>query len=163
MSVNKYRPHVLVLPEDDANRQLANGFLLHLPLHARQVQVLPEAGGWEKVRDDFEDVHRQEMDRRPERHMVLLIDFDKNPARRADVQSTIPSSLENRVFILGVWSDPEKLRASGVGSFETVGEKLADECRDGSSALWSHDLLKHNAEELERMGPILGPILFPEP
>ena len=28
MSVNKYQPHVLVLPEDDANRQLANGFLL---------------------------------------------------------------------------------------------------------------------------------------
>jgi hypothetical protein len=28
MSVNKYHPHVLVLPEDDANRQLANGFLL---------------------------------------------------------------------------------------------------------------------------------------
>jgi hypothetical protein len=28
MSVNKYLPHVLVLPEDDANRQMANGFFL---------------------------------------------------------------------------------------------------------------------------------------
>jgi hypothetical protein len=29
MSANKYKPHVVVLPEDDANRQLANGFLTH--------------------------------------------------------------------------------------------------------------------------------------
>lgn len=38
MSVNKYKPHVLVLPEDDANRQLANGFLLGLeqPVPTRQ-------------------------------------------------------------------------------------------------------------------------------
>lgn len=25
---NKHKPHVIVLPEDDANRQIANGFLL---------------------------------------------------------------------------------------------------------------------------------------
>ena len=43
MSVNKFRQHVFVLPEDDANRQLANGFLLDLSV--RQVQILPEAGG----------------------------------------------------------------------------------------------------------------------
>jgi len=30
MSVNGHLPHVLVLPEDDANRQLANGFVLDL-------------------------------------------------------------------------------------------------------------------------------------
>lgn len=29
MSVNKYSPHVLVLPEDKANSEIANGFLLH--------------------------------------------------------------------------------------------------------------------------------------
>jgi hypothetical protein len=28
--VNRYLPHVLVLPEDDANRQIANGFVLDL-------------------------------------------------------------------------------------------------------------------------------------
>jgi len=29
MSINKYEPHLLVLPEDDANRKIANGFILH--------------------------------------------------------------------------------------------------------------------------------------
>jgi hypothetical protein len=30
VSVNKYQPHFLVLPEDRANSQVANGFLLNL-------------------------------------------------------------------------------------------------------------------------------------
>ena len=28
MSVNRHQPHVFVLPEDDANRQMAIGFIL---------------------------------------------------------------------------------------------------------------------------------------
>lgn len=46
MSVNRHLPHVLVLPEDDANRQIANGFLLHHAIGNRKIQVLEEAGGW---------------------------------------------------------------------------------------------------------------------
>ena len=44
MSVNRHKPHLLVLPEDDANRQLARGF--ELELSTRQFQVLQPAGGW---------------------------------------------------------------------------------------------------------------------
>ncbi len=37
--VNKYLPHVFVLPEDDANRQLANEF--HVQINGlRQMQLL---------------------------------------------------------------------------------------------------------------------------
>lgn len=39
--MNKYRPHVLVLPEDDANRQIANGFLL--------APALRSLGSYEKI------------------------------------------------------------------------------------------------------------------
>lgn len=40
--VNKYLPHVFVLPEDDANVQLANEF--HLQVNQlRQMQVLEPA------------------------------------------------------------------------------------------------------------------------
>lgn len=46
MSVNVYQQHVLVLPEDDANRQIVNGFLLEPSLNERVIQVLPIAGGW---------------------------------------------------------------------------------------------------------------------
>lgn len=46
MSVNAYADHVLVLPEDDANRELTNGFLQEPALNPRAIQVLPVAHGW---------------------------------------------------------------------------------------------------------------------
>jgi hypothetical protein len=45
---NKFKPHVLVLPEDDANRQIANGFLSNSKLVVRAIQVLPIVGGWQE-------------------------------------------------------------------------------------------------------------------
>lgn len=57
MRLNKYRPHLLVLPEDDANRQIANGFILHPNVNSRAIQVLPPSGGWRKVLEDFRNVH----------------------------------------------------------------------------------------------------------
>jgi hypothetical protein len=73
---NRYQPHVLVLPEDDANSRLANGFLLDLDQSAfTRIQVLPEVGGWRAVLDTFESDHVAGMDRYTERYMVLLIDF----------------------------------------------------------------------------------------
>ncbi len=42
MSVNKFLPHVLVLPEDDADSQLANGFLLNRRCLIQRIQVLEE-------------------------------------------------------------------------------------------------------------------------
>ena len=53
MSVNRYLPHVLALPEDDANRQLANGFLLDQYVSTHKIQVLPEVGGWTQVLELF--------------------------------------------------------------------------------------------------------------
>ena len=76
MSVNRYLPHVLVLPEDDANRQLANGFLLDQYVSTHKIQVLPEVGGWTQVLELFLSDHVVEMDRYRGRFMVLLIDFD---------------------------------------------------------------------------------------
>jgi hypothetical protein len=80
MSVNKYLPHVLVLPEDDANRQLANGF---------------HVSGMRKYTDRF---------------MVLLIDFDDHLNRLKTMKDSIPEDLLDRVFILGTLSKPEALR-----------------------------------------------------
>ncbi|WP_306603351.1 hypothetical protein [Azonexus sp.] len=82
MSVNLYKPHVLVLPEDDANRQLANGFLQDPALNLRAIQVLPIAGGWSKVRDDFVSTHLSQLRNYALRHLVLLIDFDGQVATR---------------------------------------------------------------------------------
>jgi hypothetical protein len=88
MTVNKYQPHVFVLPEDDANRQLANG--VDLTLSTRQFQVLTPAGGWARVCDIFASVHVAAMEKYTDRFMVLLIDFDGNEDRAKIIKSRIP-------------------------------------------------------------------------
>ena len=111
MGVNKHQPHVFVLPEDDANRQLANGFLLGLDSWVlRRIQVLNVAGGWTQVLDRFLAVHVKGMEQNPHQFIVLLIDFDGRAQRLNDATNKIPTDLRERVFILGAWSEPEKLK-----------------------------------------------------
>lgn len=160
MSVNKYIPHVIVIPEDDANSNIANGFLLHENLSLRAIQVMPAAGGWPKVKDSFGTDHVPEMRKNSNRHVVLLVDFDQQDSRLETMKDVVPQDLSDRVFIVGVWSEPEDLRTSRLGSMETVGTRIADECDKNSESLLSHDLFRHNAREASRMSKALKPILF---
>ena len=159
MSVNRHQPHVLVLPEDDANRQLANGFLLDPSLATRKIQVLEEVGGWTEVLARFKSDHVSEMDRYPHRFMVLLIDFDNRADRLNKTRTSIPARLTERVFVLGAESNPEALRAS-LGSYETIGLAMAKDCREDSSTIWGDALLQHNEGELDRLRKHVRPILF---
>jgi hypothetical protein len=160
MSVNKHRPHILVLPEDDANRQIANGFILDLNLNSRAIQVLPEARGWKDVVDKFTNDYASTMRQYPHRIIALLIDFDEDKDRLIYVKQQIPDILKNRVFVIGVLSEPERLSRDINKSFEKIGEALAKDCSDNTNELWGHDLLKHNKTELERMISSVKPFLF---
>ena len=157
---NKYLPHVLVLPEDDANADLVNGFMLHHALKPRAIQVLPCAGGWPKVRKIFIDKYISLMKRLPERRIVLLIDFDKNETRFEHFLSAVPDELRDRVFIIGTWKDAEAVSGYDLGSRETVGYKLAEECFSDKRELWNHEQLKCNASELARMTDLIKTIVF---
>ncbi|MGP8244552.1 MAG: hypothetical protein ACLQVN_08540 [Bryobacteraceae bacterium] len=160
MSVNRKRPHVFVLPEDDANRQLANGFHLDPHILTRQFQVLKQAGGWMNVLEEFLSTHVAAMDRNPYRHMILLIDLDGKEQRLQEAKARIPGHLAQRVFILGALSEPEALRAD-LGSYETIGLALARDCREDTDTTWGHRLLRHNAAELHRLRATVRQILFP--
>ncbi len=160
MSVNRYKPHVFVLPEDRANSQLANGFLLD-PTVSTQIQVLEEAGGWMPVLERFITDEVAGMERYHYRFMVLLIDFDGEEERLNNAKARIPQHLTERVFILGTLTEPEDLKSAGLGSYETIGSALAQDCREGTDKTWSHELLRHNASELDRLHEQVRPILFP--
>jgi hypothetical protein len=167
MSVNNYEPHVLVLPEDGANRQLANGFCRVLDWRiGTRIQVLPEAGGWLKAIEKFNSDYATHMACFEQAYMVLLIDCDDREDRIVTATSRIPAHLRERVFILGARGEPEelrqdkKLRQDGVRTYEEIGSALAQDCRDGTSKTWSHKLLCNNEEELERMRDTVRPILF---
>ena len=133
MSANKHLPHVLVLPEDDADRELANRFQLQLDsVRLRQMQVLEVAGGWSAVLERFRSYHVALLKSLPLRFMVLLIDFDGDPERQRTVLADIPPHLADRVFVLGGLSDPEDLKKA-LGPYETRGSALARDCRDETS------------------------------
>ncbi len=161
MRVNKYQHHLLVLPEDDANRQIANGFILNSNINEPVIQVLPIADGWGKVVDKFKENHISEMRKFSKRMIVLLIDFDESYEDRFSyVKKQIPDDLENRVFVLGVLSEPEKLRSNLGNNFECIGETLAKDCSNNTNELWGHHLLRHNKTELDRMILSVKPFLF---
>jgi hypothetical protein len=158
VSVNKYLPHILVLPEDDANARLANEFHLQVN-HLRQMQVLEPAGGWVEVLDLFQQVHVHEMVRCQGRFMILMIDFDGHQNRLQIAKTRVPPALVDRVFVLGVWTEPEGLRAAE-GSFKDIGLAMADDCRQGTNNVWGNRLLQHNAGELARFKQQACSILF---
>lgn len=158
MSVNAYLPHVLVLPEDDANRQIANGFVLSVS--TRQIQVLKEVGGWSSVRDRFTSDQRRSMEGNPNRFIVLLVDFDGDQNRLQAMKDVVPDHLKDRVFVLGAFSEPEALRQAGLGPYEGIGRALAEDCRTGANDTWGHPLLHHNEPELGRLRQQVRPILF---
>jgi hypothetical protein len=130
MSINKYQPHVYVLPEDDANRQLAIGFRLDKQVLIRRIVVLEVAGGWIHVLEHFKSDHVSEMERYPARLMVLLIDLDGGEERLATAKAAVPEHLADRVFILGARTEPEALRQAHLGSYETIGLAMAKDCRE---------------------------------
>ena len=70
--MNRYSPHILVLPEDRANEEIANGFLENLNVNDRVIKIERPAGGWTKVISKFTDVHIAELrDDRSPRKMLL--------------------------------------------------------------------------------------------
>jgi hypothetical protein len=122
---------------------------------------MPLSGGWARVRDDFRDNELMSMRNNPRRHIVMLVDFDERDDRYSKVLKFVPEDLKSRVFVLGSLTEPQDLKKAKLGDFETIGRSLARDCRDNTSATWSNELLKHNGPELERMMPVLRPILFP--
>jgi hypothetical protein len=162
MSANKEKPHLQILPEDDANKDLANGFSNNSNLkNPRAVQVMPVAGGWKKVADIFQGDTLRRIQQCPERRMILLLDFDDDfENRKVYVDNNIPGDIKSRVFVLGVSSEPEKLKKAFGKKLDDIGSSLADECAENKRDLWAHDLLKHNESELDRLAEHVRPFLF---
>ena len=150
----------MIIPEDDANRQIASGFELEVP-NGRHIQVLPEAGGWTNVFNDFLQNHQLAMNKYSMRHIVLLLDFDNQSDRRMSIEEKLAPTLRHRVYLLGVRSEPEALVQAGFGSLEAIGRRLGADCRNGLwGELWRNELLSDNAVEFERLKANVRPFLF---
>lgn len=159
--MNKYVDHIYVIPEDDANRQIADGFVLHHDVKTSRIQVMPLAGGWLHVLATFKVEYVQTLRNYPKTHVVMLIDFDDHvDERRLEFEQAIPGELKTRVFVIGSKHDPETLKRQLRRSFEDIGLSLANDCVAGTTELWDHEQLSHNDAERQRMVEHVKPFLF---
>jgi hypothetical protein len=161
MKVDRLKPHLLVLPEDDDWRQIVNGFLQVRSVNYNSLQVLDLARGWSKAFDSITDSYATRMRKYSECRIVLLIDFDYDTDRLEKNKNRIPVDLFDRVFVIGVLSkEPKDLCKETGMNLEKIGEELAKNCADNIAGLWDHALLRHNKPELERMIPSVKSFLF---
>lgn len=161
MSVNKYREHVFVIPEDRANEQVANGFILQDQIDLRRIQVLPCADGWPGVREKLVAEYVEYLRSNEKGHVVLIVDFDgQYPTRREAFCEVTPDDVADRVFVIGVRDNPEATRQIFGRSFEEIGLSLAADCSTGANEVWGHEHFLHNEPDLIRLKQIVGPFLF---
>jgi hypothetical protein len=161
MAVNKYEQHVWVVPEDDADQQIANGFNLEPALNVNRFHVGRYPGGWPKVRAELEQRHVGTLRKFTLQHLVLLIDFDgKVEERTAQFKAAIPPDVAERVYVLGARDKPESLRKKTSLTYEGIGKALAGACASRELGLWSHEMLGHNAQDLKRLMTSVRSFLF---
>lgn len=163
MSVNSEKPHILIVPEDDENRQVANGFFEYGSGIKRDChRIMPLAGGWLKAFNSVKKEYRNQLEKYSECRLLLLIDFDHKLDRLEKNKHKIPAHLQDRVFVIGIRSKkPKDLAKVARKNLEALGELLAGDCANGKpSGLWEHDLLKHNEAELQRLCLSVRSFLF---
>jgi hypothetical protein len=156
--MNRHRPHLRILPEDDATRSLAVGFNDRA---AGPIEVLKPVRGWLHVLERFEADHLPYLRKYPAAHLVLLVDFDDDfPARAAYCQTKIPADVADRVFVLGPSTEAESLKKELGLKLGKIGENLAAECIDGSSQTWNCRQLAHNAGAVAQLVNCVKPFVF---
>jgi len=161
VSANNRRPHLLVLPEDDKNRQILVGFRNHDAVNSKQMPVERIANGWRRAVETFLQDHVGQMRRFPDRHLLIVIDFDQQPQRRQEIFDQVPGDLRDRVYIIGSLDNPERLIASKRTNAEKLGRALAEDCTRGTDEHWCHNMLAHNHAELIRLRTNVRHFLFP--
>lgn len=158
------RKHVYLIPEDDEDRQIANGFKNNLHVDDRQIKFMPVAGGWRKVLRTFVEEYIPILKSNVFAHVILLIDCDEEYIeRRAEFERAIPDGLDelkSRVFVIGPRNEPKDLRGALDEKLEKIGSLLADDCFADTLTIWSHEHLRHNDPDRLRLVDIVKPILF---
>ena len=159
--MNRYADHLYVIPQDDCDRQLADGFVLHDQVKTPRIQVMPPAGGWADVLKKFQTEYIKRLREDRLGRVVMLVDFNGDyNNRRAQFENEIPSDLKERVFVIGARETPEELRRELGKSFEEIGMSLADACLKGIDGDWRHDHLRHNDPDRKRLVQMVKPFLF---
>lgn len=169
--MNLHAPHLLILPEDEHDHRLAKGFIAHLKINHMKIKMLAWANGWRKAQAQITEpgsAEIQHLGRYPYAHLLVVLDFDKRPNRLAEIRAKIPATIGDRVYVLGAWDAPQRLKSQFAykHSFEQIGAALFEDCLAPvtvASAVgnptWQHPALQHNQAELQRFKTHVCPFL----
>ena len=168
MSINKYKQHLLILSEDDAYKDIANGFVNHFAIIGNQVHIAQSAGGWGELLDLFSKKYLDDVRKYKERFVLLLLDLDGELNRTSQILTAIPSDVKDRVFFLCCLGEAEGIKKElGHGKFEDFGKRLAESCYNSTydkfDSIWGCQQLNHNNVELTRLATAVHPLLFGAP
>ncbi len=132
---NRHKWHIVVVPEDDATRQLGNGLSNAFPAIATRIKFLREAGGWTDAVATIKDL---ELDKYPNRRVLLIIDLDQDDTRLKFIRSQPEiSKFNNRIFILGSFIASEQLKPVVKSrNLENVGQILGENCSYWNDSLF---------------------------
>lgn len=170
MSINRQRKHVIFFGEDEATRNLAQGFCESEKINDLKCEVWSTYGtGWQSTIDAIETVR---MSRYPQTHLVLVIDLDRRGEDRiAALKREIANCpCKDRVYIIGCTKDVQALQRSftpvnsiGKLSAQETGRTIADRSSKDVSCMegvWGDSSLVHNKDELERLCRNLKDVIF---
>ena len=160
MSVNKYKPHLFVVPEDKADKNFAVGFELDPRLAAGSFQIMPLAGGWLKVIGIIRDEYVSKLQKNKYSHVLGIIDCDGDHERIATELAKFPDDVVDRIFLLGAIQTPELFQQKVGDKSERIGERMAEECFNETFDLWNHEDLVHVSDEIQRAKHVIRPIVF---
>ncbi len=165
MAINRYRKHLLICAEDDAYRDIANGFVKNYAVAAKNIQVDTPAGGLPKLLKIFSEEYIDLLRKYQNCHVLLLLDLDRKNNRTKVVCDKIPLDVRDRVFVLCCRDEAEDVKKDlKCASPERIGEKLAESCHNNTFTVpgdpWLCVQLQNNAPELTRMAATVRPFLF---
>ncbi len=169
--MNYHATHLLILPEDEDDHRLAKGFVDHLKINYMKIRMLDWANGWRKAQAKITEPGSTEI-RHLERyscaHLLVVLDFDTDSNRLAEIRTRIPATIAERVYVLGVWDEPQTLKRQFAykHSFEKIGAALFEDCLEPANVpstngnlTWQHPSLQHNQAELQRFKANVCPFL----
>jgi len=167
MICNPYQNHLLILSEDNAYKDMANGFAGHFAVDGDKINIVKPAGGVQKLLALFLQTYAAGLLKYQNRHVLLLFDLDGNPNHhlKTIIFNQIPNDIKSRVFFLCGLNEAEDIKRDlGSGKIEDIGERLAESCHDhsynGPETPWRCSQLAHNRAELKRLAEAVRHFIF---
>jgi len=163
VNYNKYKPYLLILPEDQAVLNIVNGALEALEVkEAANVTTEELLAGWREVKSRMPEYHKL-LTQNQLGYLLIIIDFDKRPNRYEEVEQWIPKDIKKRCFILSCSGQPEELKREVGLPYDEIGQALVKDCPEAPAKIWKTPQLVHNlgdSGELHRFLICCRDILF---